>query len=215
MVCGDLLVVVLRGPGDELREWGLILDQKTSVLSALSPGSIGAGNPKLLACVGLVLKSVGGVPVSTRQEVARETEDCGCLEVCFEPQAGYAAVLLTRRSQGAGMPWGLVFEGGTMDLKHCTAGSVAASSAQAKACIGKELAKVNGKPVCTAREFSRVIEGLDAIGLQFRCAAKSAAGGRIYWTPLPETTHSGPPPACLTSGSVSFTSVTYSGRQES
>eukprot|EP00665_Eupelagonemidae_sp_cell47_P013549 gene13549-biopygen4844 len=71
-----------------------------------------------------------------------------------------------------------------MRLYHCTAGSVAASSAQAKACIGNELAKVNGKPARTGKEFGTVIEGLDAIGLQFRHTPESAVDGQAQG-PLP------------------------------
>eukprot|EP00665_Eupelagonemidae_sp_cell47_P004975 gene4975-biopygen1054 len=56
------------------------------------------------------------------------------------------------------MPWGLsCYSKTTLVLHHCMAGSVAASNARARACVGKAIAKVNGQPVHSVDGFTMAL----------------------------------------------------------
>eukprot|EP00666_Eupelagonemidae_sp_cell4sb_P007276 gene7276-19152_t len=162
-------VTLVRGAGGGPRDWGLILDKRTLVLDDLAVDSVGESNAQLCACVGMTLKKVGGLEVSTGQEYVNAVAEGGGpmndhLELGFGSSDGSAVVLLVRR--GVGMTWGLVLDNVTMQLNRCKAGSVAASSARTQRCIGKVLAKVNGMSVRSLNEFGPLIAGLDAIGLR-------------------------------------------------
>eukprot|EP00662_Eupelagonemidae_sp_cell21_P041849 gene41849-63956_t len=107
------------------------------------PGSPASRDDRIAAVVGMVLHSADGVRVHSAEEVAARTGGLLAAQFTFHPALPAAGgprrdceVLLTRPPFGHWLPWGFVLDEQTLELLHCTAGSVAASSAPLCSCCG-------------------------------------------------------------------------------
>lgn len=75
---------------------------------------------------------------------------------------------LTRLAFERWLPWGVVLQvDKSMCLLECRTGSVAASSAELRACVGMELYQVDDTPVCNLREVSALIDDAATVTLHF------------------------------------------------
>lgn len=153
---------LVRQAKQEGAPWGVAVDTGTMALRQAPAGSIGAKSETLAGCVGMKLMQVNTTLVHTPDDVeavlARH-EAVGSTLYLYLTTSTHTGVLaapedpvevvvtLERKSFEAWLPWGIVIRNESMELIHCTAGSVAANSKHLQRCHGMVLIRVNDSDV--------------------------------------------------------------------
>eukprot|EP00662_Eupelagonemidae_sp_cell21_P030644 gene30644-34883_t len=127
--------------------WGMVIDPATMRVRDVVKGSIAAG---------------GDLPLYVSEVLVQELQrDQDIARVHDEQRQAGTEVTLMRHSSGAGLPWGVLIDPGTMKLHDIVPGSIAAQSDDLGGCIsqGMVLVRVNGVETRTPQEVAPMLEG--------------------------------------------------------
>jgi hypothetical protein len=168
----DVIVTLTRRSFETCVSWGMNFNKDTMVLADCDVGSIAAYSMSLRGCIGRTLTMISDIPVHCLDDMVALTSESK--EICLHfskplrlPPRGEVSVFLTRSHLETWIPWGLRLSKVTLTFDGYSAGSIAAFSPSARACVGRVLRSVNQTPVHTREDVLAATEDPTELELIF------------------------------------------------